>query len=167
MLIRQDVKTPSQVPNSTGWEMKKFDFHQGSELCGKYTGPLQCDDRTMNRCSDHAYSLRIPARTARSRQPGTSPGRGHCCRPRCPSSRFPAPPRDRVGRTWPSRRLCAPERRRSEVCSSRSSPCPACATARVSRYRRSVSARRHRPHSGARCKVSLRSYDGPCPWSGD
>jgi hypothetical protein len=32
MLIRQDVKTPSQVPNNTGWEMKKFDFHQGSEL---------------------------------------------------------------------------------------------------------------------------------------
>lgn len=32
ILIRQDVKTPSQVPNNTGWEMKKFDFHQGSAL---------------------------------------------------------------------------------------------------------------------------------------
>lgn len=26
-LIRQEVNTPSQVPNSTGWEMKKFERH--------------------------------------------------------------------------------------------------------------------------------------------
>lgn len=30
MLIRQEVNTPSQVPNKTGWDKKKFDFHQGS-----------------------------------------------------------------------------------------------------------------------------------------
>jgi len=29
MLIRQDVNTPSQVPNNTGWEIKKLDFHHG------------------------------------------------------------------------------------------------------------------------------------------
>ena len=29
MLIMQDVKTPSHVPNNTGSEMKKLDFHHG------------------------------------------------------------------------------------------------------------------------------------------
>ena len=29
MLIMQDVKTPSHVPNRTGSEMKKFDCHHG------------------------------------------------------------------------------------------------------------------------------------------
>jgi hypothetical protein len=30
MLIKHDVKTPSQVPNKTGCEMKKLDFHHGT-----------------------------------------------------------------------------------------------------------------------------------------
>lgn len=30
IFIRQEVNTPSQVPNNTGWDMKKLDFHQGS-----------------------------------------------------------------------------------------------------------------------------------------
>ena len=29
ILIKQEVKTPSHVPKSTGWDMKKLDFHQG------------------------------------------------------------------------------------------------------------------------------------------
>lgn len=30
ILIRHDVKTPSHVPNSTGCDMKKLDFHHGT-----------------------------------------------------------------------------------------------------------------------------------------
>lgn len=30
-LIRQEVNTPSHVPNSTGWEIKKFERHLLSE----------------------------------------------------------------------------------------------------------------------------------------
>lgn len=30
MLMRHDVNTPSQVPKSTGCDMKKFDFHHGT-----------------------------------------------------------------------------------------------------------------------------------------
>lgn len=30
IFIKQEVKTPSQVPKSTGCDMKKFDFHQGT-----------------------------------------------------------------------------------------------------------------------------------------
>lgn len=30
ILIRHDVNTPSQVPNSTGCDMKKLDFHHGT-----------------------------------------------------------------------------------------------------------------------------------------
>lgn len=37
MFMRQEVKTPSQVPKSTGWETKKFDFHQGSAFCKNKT----------------------------------------------------------------------------------------------------------------------------------
>lgn len=33
ILIRQEVKTPSQVPNNTGCDIKKLDFHHGSALC--------------------------------------------------------------------------------------------------------------------------------------
>ena len=29
ILMRQEVKTPSHVPNKTGCDIKKFDFHQG------------------------------------------------------------------------------------------------------------------------------------------
>lgn len=32
MFIRHEVKTPSQVPNNTGCERKKFDFHQGADV---------------------------------------------------------------------------------------------------------------------------------------
>lgn len=30
IFIKQEVKTPSHVPNRTGCEMKKFDFHHGT-----------------------------------------------------------------------------------------------------------------------------------------
>lgn len=30
MLIKQEVNTPSQVPNNTGCDMKKLDFHHGT-----------------------------------------------------------------------------------------------------------------------------------------
>lgn len=30
ILIKQEVNTPSHVPNNTGCDMKKFDFHQGT-----------------------------------------------------------------------------------------------------------------------------------------
>lgn len=33
MFIRHDVNTPSQVPNSTGWDKKKLDFHHGTSPC--------------------------------------------------------------------------------------------------------------------------------------
>ena len=35
MLTMTDVKTPSHVPNKTGWEIKKFDFHHGLSPCIK------------------------------------------------------------------------------------------------------------------------------------